>query len=124
MLKTSNQQDQTSLLEAEQDKVGKSRGNLLHSHSAGESHMHTHLSPSPHLSPSQPHLTEYLAASSTLVSKLQLESSSLQRSVSDLQTQLSQVLQDRDSHCTQFSSLERLVEGTGLAEPLHLDLFI
>ncbi|XP_071011158.1 FK506-binding protein 15 [Oncorhynchus clarkii lewisi] len=95
VLKTSNQQDQTSLLEAEQDK----------------SHMHTHLSPSPHLSPSQPHLTEYLAASSTLVSKLQLESSSLQRSVSDLQTQLSQVLQDRDSHCTQFSSLERLVEG-------------
>ncbi|XP_042158560.1 FK506-binding protein 15 isoform X2 [Oncorhynchus tshawytscha] len=78
VLKTSNQQDQTSLLEAEQDK---------------------------------PHLTEYLAASSTLVSKLQLESSSLQRSVSDLQTQLSQVLQDRDSHCTQFSSLERLVEG-------------
>ncbi|XP_020313046.2 FK506-binding protein 15 isoform X2 [Oncorhynchus kisutch] len=77
VLKTSNQQDQTSLLEAEQDK---------------------------------PHLTEYLAAS-TLVSKLQLESSSLQRSVSDLQTQLSQVLQDRDSHCTQFSSLERLVEG-------------
>uniref|UniRef100_A0A8C8MN13 peptidylprolyl isomerase n=1 Tax=Oncorhynchus tshawytscha TaxID=74940 RepID=A0A8C8MN13_ONCTS len=85
VLKTSNQQDQTSLLEAEQDK---------------------------------PHLTEYLAASSTLVSKLQLESSSLQRSVSDLQTQLSQVLQDRDSHCTQFSSLERLVEGIGLAEPL------
>ncbi|XP_064797155.1 FK506-binding protein 15 [Oncorhynchus masou masou] len=91
VLKTSNQQDQASLLEAEQDK---------------------------------PHLTEYLAASSTLVSKLQLESSSLQSSVSDLQTQLSQVLQDRDSHCTQFSSLERLVEGTGLAEPLHLDLLI
>jgi hypothetical protein len=36
VVKTSNQQDQTSLLEAEQDKVGKSRGNLLHSHSAGE----------------------------------------------------------------------------------------
>ncbi|XP_029566091.1 FK506-binding protein 15 isoform X2 [Salmo trutta] len=78
VLKTSNQQDQTSLLEAEQDK---------------------------------PHLTEYLAASSTLVSKLQLESSSLQRSVSDLQTQLSQALQDRESHSTQFNSLERLVEG-------------
>ncbi|XP_045549272.1 FK506-binding protein 15 isoform X5 [Salmo salar] len=78
VLKTSNQQDQTSLLEAEQDK---------------------------------PHLTEYLAASSTLVSKLQLESSSLQCSVSDLQTQLSQALQDRESHSTQFDSLERLVEG-------------
>nr|XP_024002240.1 FK506-binding protein 15-like isoform X2 [Salvelinus alpinus] len=78
VLKTSNQQDQTSLLEAEQDK---------------------------------PHLTEYLAAYSTLVSKLRLESSSLQRSVSSLQTQLSQALQDRESHCTQFSSLERLVEG-------------
>ncbi|KAM9518612.1 FK506-binding protein 15 isoform 4-T4 [Salvelinus alpinus] len=77
VLKTSNQQDQTSLLEAEQDK---------------------------------PHLTEYLAAYSTLVSKLRLESS-LQRSVSSLQTQLSQALQDRESHCTQFSSLERLVEG-------------
>lgn len=36
VLKTSNQQDQTSLLEAEQDKVGKSRGNLLHSHRARE----------------------------------------------------------------------------------------
>ncbi|XP_041753473.2 FK506-binding protein 15 isoform X2 [Coregonus clupeaformis] len=84
-LKSNTQQNQTSLLQAE-----------------------------------QVHLTEYLAASSTLVSKLQLESSSLQRSVSDLQTQLSQALQDRESHCTQISSLERLVEelrkGEGRAQ--------
>ncbi|CAB1318954.1 unnamed protein product, partial [Coregonus sp. 'balchen'] len=80
-LKSNTQQNQPSLLQAEQDKV---------------------------------HLTEYLASSSTLVSKLQ--SSSLQRSVSDLQTQLSQALQDRESHCTQISSLERLVEEEELQD--------
>uniref|UniRef100_A0A8C6LU13 peptidylprolyl isomerase n=1 Tax=Nothobranchius furzeri TaxID=105023 RepID=A0A8C6LU13_NOTFU len=76
-IKSSSEQNQARLLQAEQDKV---------------------------------RLTEELASSTARVSQLQLEASAQQQKAAELQSKLSSVLQDSESHRRHIASLETQLE--------------
>ncbi|KAM9744696.1 FK506-binding protein 15 isoform 1-T1 [Menidia menidia] len=83
-LKSSCEQNQARLLQAEQDK---------HALSVDIGY-------------GQVHLTEELASSTARVSQLQLEASGLQQKVLELQGKLGCALEDSESHCKRIVSLE------------------
>lgn len=56
-------------------------------------------------------LAEELDTSSSRVCKLQQEADGLQQKVTELQAELSAVLQESQSHCALIGSLESKVEG-------------
>ncbi|XP_034027200.1 FK506-binding protein 15 isoform X2 [Thalassophryne amazonica] len=87
-LKSSSEQNQARLLQAEQDKLA------LHQD----------------LGFGQVRLTEDLAASTARLSQLQLEASAHQQKAVELQTKLSSVLQDNENHCQRITVLEKEVE--------------
>uniref|UniRef100_A0A1A7W7I7 peptidylprolyl isomerase n=2 Tax=Iconisemion striatum TaxID=60296 RepID=A0A1A7W7I7_9TELE len=87
-IKSSSEQNQARLLQAEQDK----RSLPLD------------------LGSGQVHLTEELASSTARVSQLQLEASAHQQKAAELQSKLSSVLQDSESHSQHTASLETQLE--------------
>ncbi|XP_062310428.1 FK506-binding protein 15 isoform X2 [Osmerus eperlanus] len=87
-LKSSSEQNQARVLQAEQDK---------------------HALPQD-LSTGQVHLTEELATSTARVAQLQLEATSHQQRASELQSKLAAALVDDEAHCARISSLESQLE--------------
>ncbi|XP_040011066.1 FK506-binding protein 15 isoform X2 [Xiphias gladius] len=87
-LKSSSEQSQTRLLQAEQDK---------------------HAMPQD-LGSGQVRLTEDLASSTARLSQLQLEASAHQQKAVELQSKLSSVMQDNEIHCQHIASLETQLE--------------
>ncbi|XP_015829929.3 FK506-binding protein 15 isoform X1 [Nothobranchius furzeri] len=87
-IKSSSEQNQARLLQAEQDK----RSLPLD------------------LGSGQVRLTEELASSTARVSQLQLEASAQQQKAAELQSKLSSVLQDSESHRRHIASLETQLE--------------
>uniref|UniRef100_A0A667XYA7 peptidylprolyl isomerase n=1 Tax=Myripristis murdjan TaxID=586833 RepID=A0A667XYA7_9TELE len=87
-LKSSSEQNQARLLQAEQDK-----------HALPEE-----------LGLGQVRLTEDLASSTARLSQLQLEASCHQQKAVDLQTKLTSALQDSENHCQRISALDTQLE--------------
>ncbi|XP_048098584.1 LOW QUALITY PROTEIN: FK506-binding protein 15 [Alosa alosa] len=87
-LKSTSEQSQARLLQAEQDK---------------------HAFP-PDMGLDQAHLTEELAGSTARVSELQLEVSSQQQKAAALQAKLNTALQERDQHASQLTTLQTQLE--------------
>ncbi|XP_018524829.1 FK506-binding protein 15 isoform X3 [Lates calcarifer] len=87
-LKSSSEQNQARLLQAEQDK---------------------HALPQD-LGSGQVRLTEDLASSAARLSQLQLEASAHQQKTVELQSKLNSVLQDSENHCQSIAALETQVE--------------
>ncbi|XP_051278238.1 FK506-binding protein 15 isoform X2 [Dicentrarchus labrax] len=87
-LKSSSEQNQARLLQAEQDK---------------------HALPQD-LGSGQVRLTEDLATSTARLSQLQLEASAQQQKVTELQTKLSSALQDSESHSQRITALDTQLE--------------
>ncbi|XP_071337925.1 FK506-binding protein 15 isoform X2 [Trachinotus anak] len=83
-LKSSSEQNQARLLQAEQDK---------------------HALPQD-LGSGQVRLTEDLASSTARLSQMQLEATAHQQKAVELQSKLSSVLQDSESHCQRIAALE------------------
>ncbi|XP_030579634.1 FK506-binding protein 15 isoform X1 [Archocentrus centrarchus] len=87
-LKSSSEQNQARLLQAEQDK---------------------HPLPQDLVS-GQVRLTEDLASATARVSRLQLEASAQQQKATELQSKLNSALQDSESHCQRIAALETQLE--------------